>query len=73
MIDSPNKNRNSGIVVISCCTHPHPHHHNYQINYDSDEESSYVDESTLDIYSNEDDVCDDLENLILDELEMEEY
>jgi hypothetical protein len=43
----------------------------YRPNYDSDEES-YVDDSTVDIYSYEDDICDDLENLILDQLEMEQ-
>ena len=44
--------------------------HRYHVNYDFDEES-YLDSSNDDIYSDEDDSYNDLENLILDEIEME--
>jgi len=44
---------------------------NYPFHYDSDQDS-YVDDSTSDIYSDDDnDLCDDLENLILDQIEFE--
>lgn len=52
--------------------------HAYHINSNSDEESD-VDDSTVHLYSDDEDddddcdICDDLENLILDELEMEQY
>ena len=44
--------------------------HSYGVNYDSDEESD-VDDFTNDISSDQDYSCDDLENLILDEIELE--